>query len=751
MSRPSFTDDEALAFHAGNKPGKLEVVPTKPMATQRDLSLAYSPGVAVPVLRIAENPELAYEYTAKGNMVAVISNGTAILGLGDLGPLASKPVMEGKAVLFKRFADVNSIDLCIDTKDVDAFINAVRYLGPTFGGINLEDIKAPDCFIIEEKLRELMDIPVFHDDQHGTAIISAAGVINAAHLTNRKLEDLKVVCNGAGAAGIACIELLKSMGVKSDNVILCDTKGVVYRGRTEGMNQWKSAHAVDTKARSLSDAMVDCDVFLGLSAKGALTADMVRSMAAQPIIFAMANPDPEITPEDAKAVRGDVIVATGRSDYPNQVNNVLGFPYIFRGALDVRATTINEEMKIAAAEAIAALAREDVPDEVSAAYRGARPVYGPEYIIPSPFDPRLISRVSAAVAEAAMKTGVAKKQIADLAAYQFQLSARLDPSAGLFQMVTNAVRAKPKRVVFAEGEEDSVIRAAAAFQNSGMGKAILVGRPDIVKAGFRRAGIDEHLLEIRVPHSAEEAAPYIEALYKRVQRRGALYRDAVRLVTNDRNVYAASMLKAGDADAMVTGVTRTYATALADVRQVLDPPPGQRPIGMQAIFAKGRVVLVADTSVTEMPTAEQLADIAIQAAATARRFGITPRVALLASSTFGFPRSERSERIIEAVQILENRGVDFEYDGEMAVDAALNKDKLALYPFARITDIANVLIMPAIHSASISTKLLQEMGGASVMGPMLVGLEKSVQIAPLGAKMSEIYNAAVIAAYDINR
>jgi len=751
MSRPSFTDDEALAFHAGEKPGKLEVVPTKPMATQRDLSLAYSPGVAVPVLRIAENPDSAFDYTAKGNMVAVISNGTAILGLGDLGALASKPVMEGKAVLFKRFADVNSFDLCIDTKDVDAFINAVRYLGPSFGGINLEDIKAPDCFIIEEKLRELMDISVFHDDQHGTAIISAAGVINAAHLTNRKLEDLKVVCNGAGAAGIACIELLKSMGVKSENVILCDTKGVVYRGRTEGMNQWKSAHAVNTKARTLSDAMQGCDVFLGLSAKGALTPNMVRSMAASPIIFAMANPDPEITPEDAKAVRGDVIVATGRSDYPNQVNNVLGFPYIFRGALDVRATTINEAMKIAAAEAIAAQAREDVPDEVATAYRGARPVYGPEYIIPSPFDPRLISRVSAAVAEAAMKTGVAKKQIADLAAYQFQLSARLDPSAGLFQMVTNAVRAKPKRVVFAEGEEDSVIRAAAAFQNSGMGKAILVGRPEMVKAGFRRAGIDEQLLEIRVPHSAEEAAPYIEALYKRVQRRGALHRDAVRMVTNDRNIYAASMLKAGDADAMVTGVTRTYATALADVRQVLDPPPGQRPIGMQAIFAKGRVVLIADTSVTEMPTAEQLADIAVQAAAAARRFGITPRLALLASSTFGFPRSERSERIIEAVQILENRGVDFEYDGEMAVDAALDKDKLALYPFARITETANVLIMPAIHSASISTKLLQQMGGASVMGPMLVGLEKSVQIAPLGAKMSEIYNAAVIAAYDINR
>ncbi|HEY0266392.1 MAG TPA: NADP-dependent malic enzyme [Rhizomicrobium sp.] len=751
MSRPSFTDEEALAFHAGAKPGKLEITPTKPMATQRDLSLAYSPGVAVPVLAIAENPDLAYDYTTKGNMVAVISNGTAILGLGDLGALASKPVMEGKSVLFKRFADVNSIDLEIDTKDVDAFIAAVRYLGPSFGGINLEDIKAPDCFIIEQRLRELMDIPVFHDDQHGTAIICASGIINAAHLTGRRLEDLKVVVNGAGAAGIACLELIKSMGVKAENVLLCDTKGVVYRGRTEGMNQWKSAHATDTKARTLEDAVKGSDVILGLSKKGAFTQEMVRSMGPNPIIFAMANPDPEITPEEAKAVRDDVIIATGRSDYPNQVNNVIGFPYIFRGALDVRATAINEEMKIAAANAIAALAREDVPDEVAAAYRGARPVYGPEYIFPSPFDPRLISRVSAAVAEAAMKSGVARKQIADLVAYQDQLSARLDPSAGLFQMVTNAVRAKPKRVVFAEGEEDSVIRAAAAFQNGGLGKAILVGRPDAVKANLRKLGLAEDLVEIRVPHSIEDATPFIDVLYQRIQRRGGLHRDAVRLVTRDRNVYAALMVKTGAADGMVTGVTRNYARALADVRLVLDPPVGQRPMGMQAVFAKGRLVLIADTSVTEMPTAEQLADIAIQGAAVARRFGLTPRVALLASSTFGFPRSERSERIIEAVHILEGRGVDFEYDGEMAVDVALDKDKLALYPFARITDTANVLIMPAIHSASISTKLLQQMGNASVMGPLLVGLEKSVQIAPLGARASEIYNAAVVAAYDINR
>ncbi|HUB84159.1 MAG TPA: phosphate acyltransferase, partial [Rhizomicrobium sp.] len=608
------------------------------------------------------------------------------------------------------------------------------------------DIKAPECFIIEERLRELMDIPVFHDDQHGTAIISAAGIINACHLTGRKIADLKVVVNGAGAAGIACLELLKAMGLPNGNAILCDTKGVIYRGRTEGMNQWKSAHAIETKARTLEDAMKDSDVFLGLSVKGAVTQDMVKSMRKAPIIFAMANPDPEITPEDAKAVRPDAIVATGRSDYPNQVNNVLGFPYIFRGALDVRATTINEAMKIAAAEALAALAREDVPDEVAMAYRGKRPTYGPDYIIPVPFDPRLISRVSAAVAEAAIKSGVARRELKDIGEYHYKLTARLDPSALLFQNITASVRAHPKRVVFAEGEEDSVIRAAAAFQNAGLGKALLVGREDIIRDGAKRAGIDPHSLEIRVPHSAQEASAYTATLYRRLQRRGALYRDAVRLVTNDRNVYAASMLAAGDADAMVTGVTRAYQAALNDVRLVLDPPKGERPVGVNLIFSKGRVIFVADTSVHEMPTSEELADIAVQAAHVAKNFGFTPRVALLASSTFGFPRSERSERIVEAVHILDRRGVDFEYDGEIAVDVALDPQKLALYPFARLTDTANVLIMPAIHSASISTKFLNELGSVSVLGPLLIGLEKPVQIAPLGAKMSEIYNAAIIAA-----
>ena len=744
--RPSHTDEEALAFHASGKPGKIEITPTKPMATQRDLSLAYSPGVAVPVRVIADNPDAAYDYTAKGNLVAVISNGTAILGLGDLGALASKPVMEGKAVLFKRFADVDAIDIEVDTTDVDAFINCVRYLGPTFGGINLEDIKAPDCFIIEEKLRELMDIPVFHDDQHGTAIISAAGVVNALHLTGRKISDIKVVVNGAGAAGIACLELLKSMGVPNANAILCDTKGVVYRGRTQGMNQWKSAHAVDTKARTLEDALVGCDVVLGLSVKGAITQAMVKSMAKAPIIFAMANPDPEITPEAVKAVRSDAIIATGRSDYPNQVNNVLGFPYIFRGALDVRARQINEAMKIAAVEALAALAREDVPDEVATAYRGSRPSYGADYIIPSPFDPRLISRVSAAVAEAAIKSGVARREIKDIDHYRYELSARLDPSAALFHQLTTSVRAKPKRVVFAEGEEECVIRAAAAFQHAGFGKALLVGRADVIKAGIRKAGFENDIpLEIRVPHSAAEATPYIDALYERLQRRGGLYRDCVRLVTNDRNVYAASMLSAGDADAMVTGVTRNYSAVLNDVRKVLDVPAGQRPIGVLVIFAKGRVIFTADTSVHELPNSEQLADIAEQAARVTRRFGFTPRVAMLASSTFGFPRSERSERVVEAVQILDKRQVDFEYDGEMSVEVALDRENMKLYPFCRLTDTANVLIMPAVHSAAIATKLLQQVGGVSMLGPFLVGLEKSVQIVSLGAKMSEIYNAALVA------
>ncbi|MBN9673147.1 NADP-dependent malic enzyme [Roseibium aggregatum] len=747
----SFTDQEALQFHQQGRPGKLEISPTKPMATQRDLSLAYSPGVAVPVLAIAEDPSRAYDYTTKGNLVAVITNGSAILGLGNLGALASKPVMEGKSVLFKRFADVDSIDLEVDTGDVDQFIDSVRYLGPSFGGINLEDIKAPDCFIIEQRLRELMDIPVFHDDQHGTAIIAAAGLFNALHLTGRDMKETKVVCNGAGAAGIACIELIKAMGIPHANVTLCDTKGVIYKGRTEGMNQWKSAHAVETDNRSLYDALKGADVFFGVSVKGALTPDMLRVMAPNPIIFAMANPDPEITPEEAAEVRDDAIVATGRSDYPNQVNNVLGFPYIFRGALDVQATTINDEMKVACARALAQLAREEVPDEVAAAYRGNRPKFGPEYIIPVPFDPRLIHTIPPAVAQAAMDSGVAKRPIVDMEAYRHQLSARRDPVAGTLQRIFSKVRQQPKRVVFAEGEEEPVIRAAASFVSQGLGEAILIGREDEIKSMADQAGVDINRsgLSIQNARLSDRNADYAQYLYSRLQRRGYLLRDCQRMVNNDRNYWGAIMVARGDADAMVTGLTRNYSVALDTVKATIDQKPGHRVIGVSLALARGRTVLIADTAVIDMPTSEELADIAEEAAHVARKLGYEPRVAMLAYSNFGHPRGERSEKVIEAVKILDRRRVDFEYDGDMAADVALNMDRMAAYPFCRLSGPANVLVMPAFHSASISTKMLQELGGATVIGPLLVGFDKPIQIVPLGAKDSDIVNMAAIAAFNV--
>jgi malate dehydrogenase (oxaloacetate-decarboxylating)(NADP+) len=746
---PSVSPQEALEFHAMGRPGKLEVVATKPMATQRDLSLAYSPGVAVPVKAIAEDPSRAFDYTTKGNMVAVISNGTAILGLGNLGALASKPVMEGKAVLFKRFADVDSIDLEVDTENVDEFINCVRYLGPSFGGINLEDIKAPDCFIIESRLRELMDIPVFHDDQHGTAIIATAGLLNALHLTRRDIKTAKLVCNGAGSAGIACIELLKSMGFSPENIILCDTKGVVWQGREEGMNQWKSAHAVKTSARTLAEALAGADIFFGLSAKGTLTPDMVRSMAENPIIFAMANPDPEITPEEVAEIRTDAIMATGRSDYPNQVNNVLGFPYIFRGALDVRATTINDEMKVAAAQALAELARQDVPDDVAAAYQGNRPKFGPNYIIPVPFDPRLISAIPVAVARAAMDSGVARRPILDLDKYAQELSARRDPIASTLQRIYDRVRRQPKRVVFAEGEEEQVMRAAVSYANQRLGTAILVGREEIVRENARHAGVelDRPGIEIINARLSRRNAIYADYLYERMQRKGFLFRDCQRLINNDRNHFAACMLALGDADALVTGVTRNYSTALDDVRRVIEAKPGHRVIGVSIALARGRTVLVADTAVHDMPGAIEIADIAEEAAGFARRMGYEPRVAMLAYSTFGHPPGERSQRIQEAVQLLDKRRVDFEYDGEMAADVALNAKAMQQYPFCRLSGPANVLVMPAFHSASISTKMLQELGGSMVIGPLLVGLNKPVQIVSLNAKDSDIVNMAAIAAY----
>jgi len=752
-------DEDSLLMHASGRPGKLEIRATKPLTTQRDLSLAYSPGVAAPCLRIAQDRTLAYDYTAKGNVVAVISNGTAVLGLGNLGALASKPVMEGKAVLFKRFADIDGIDIEVDTQDVDEFVNCVRFLGPSFGGINLEDIKAPECFIIEQRLRELLDIPVFHDDQHGTAIIALAGLLNALDLTGRTLKDTRIVINGAGAASIACIELIKTMGLPYDHAILCDTQGVIYQGRENGMNQWKSGHAASTKARTLADAVKGADVFFGLSAKGAMTPEMVKSMADRPIIFAMANPDPEITPEEVRAVRKDAIIATGRSDYANQVNNVLGFPYIFRGALDARASTINDAMKIAAAQALAALAREDTPDEVDAAYAGRRLRYGPDYIIPVPFDPRLISTIPLAVAKAAMESGVARRPIIDMETYRIELASRLDPTADSLQLIFEQVRDNPQRVVFAEGEEEKVIRAAIAFRNGGYGQPILIGREERIHNAIKAAGLGEaDGLEIHNARVSQHNQQYTEFLYQRLQRKGSIYRDCQRMVNQDRNVFAACMVAQGDADAMVSGLTRSFGTTFDEVTRVLDAKPGERLFGLSIFLSRTRTVFIADTTVHELPTPEELADIAIQTARKARQFGHEPRVALLSFSNFGNPQREKAERVRQAVneldqrKVLSRREVDFEYDGEMQADVALNLELMrARYPFCRLSGPANVLIMPALHSANISAKLLQHLGGGTVIGPILIGLAKPVQIVQTGATVSDLVTAAAFAAFDAMR
>ncbi|HEX7969752.1 MAG TPA: NADP-dependent malic enzyme [Stellaceae bacterium] len=745
------TEEEALQFHAKGRPGKLEIAPTKPLTTAHDLSLAYSPGVAFPCLHIQRDPALAYDYTAKGNLVAVISNGTAVLGLGDLGALAAKPVMEGKAVLFKRFAGIDGVDLEIDTKDVDAFVNCVRYLHPAFGGINLEDIKAPECFIIEQRLRELLDIPVFHDDQHGTAIIATAALLNALDLTGRDLKSINMVVNGAGAASIACVELLKSMGLRHDHVILCDTKGVVYQGRTEGMNQWKSAHAVNTKCRTLAEALDGADVFFGLSVKGAVTQAMVKAMAPRPMIAAMANPDPEIAPEDVRAVRPDAIICTGRSDYPNQINNVLGFPYIFRGALDVRASTINDSMKIAAAHALAKLAREDVPDEVAAAYSGQRLQYGPDYIVPTPFDPRLIWAVPSAVAKAAMDSGVARRPIANMDAYRASLKSRLDPTAATLQASLDQVRANPKRVVFAEGEEEKTIRAALSFRDSGYGTPVLIGREERIRETMRAMGLGAAGdLEIHNARLSRANKTYTDFLYQRLQRKGALHRDCQRMVNQDRNTFAACMVACGDADAMVTGATRNYFTAFEEVTRVIAAKPGHRVCGYALLLSRGRSVFIADTTEHALPDAEELADIAVQSARRARQMmGQEPRVALLSYSSFGNPLGEAGRRVRDAVAILDARKVDFEYDGEMSAEVALN---IALmrerYPFCRLSGPANVLIMPGLNSANIASQLLEQLGGGRRVGPLLMGLEKPAQIVEMGATVSDFVNLAALAAHE---
>ena len=747
MSKTRVTDEEALAFHLEPTPGKFEITATVPMTTQRDLSLAYSPGVAVPCLAIAENPGLAYDFTNKGNLVAVISNGTAVLGLGNLGALGSKPVMEGKAVLFKRFADVNSIDIELDTEDPDEFCKAVKLMGPTFGGINLEDIKAPECFIIEQRLKEEMDIPVFHDDQHGTAVICAAGLINALHLSGKKIEDVKIVLNGAGAAGIACLELLKSMGAKNENCIMCDTKGVIYQGRTEGMNQWKSAHAVITDARTLDEAMKGCDVFLGVSAKGAVTPSMVASMAENPVIFAMANPDPEITPEEAHEVRVDAIVATGRSDYPNQVNNVLGFPYLFRGALDIHARAINDEMKIACAHALAQLAREEVPDEVALAY-GKNLTFGRDYIIPTPFDPRLIHRIPPAVAKAGMDTGVARRPIIDIEAYEVSLKSRMDPTASILRGLNIRARTAQARMIFAEGDDPRVLRAAVNYQRSGLGKALVVGRASDVKAKLEEAGLADATRELEVVNAAN--TPHLETyksfLYDRLQRKGFDRSDIHRLASRDRHVFSALMLAHGHGDGLVTGVTRKSAHILERINHVFDADAAHGAAGITAILHKGKIVFIADTLVHEWPDESDLATIAERAVVVARDMGLEPRVAFVSFSTFGYPISERAEKMHLAPKVLDERGVDFEYEGEMTVDVALNAESQKQYPFSRLTGPANILVVPARHSASISVKLMQEMGDATVIGPILAGVDESIQVCSTSATANDILNMAILAA-----
>ena len=744
-----YTDKEALEFHTQNKPGKIEINSSKPMTTKRDLALAYSPGVAVPVQAIYDNPETAYDYTSKGNLVAVISNGSAILGMGNLGALASKPVMEGKAVLFKRFADIDSIDLEIDSQDADEIINSVKNFACSFGGINLEDIAAPDCFIIEEKLKELLDIPVFHDDQHGTAIITTAALLNALDISGKSIKDIKVVVNGAGASAIACTNLFKNSGVPNENVTMLDRKGVIYRGRTEGMDQWKSAHAIDTKNRTLEEAINGADVFLGLSAKGALKKELVKTMAKNPIIFACANPDPELTPEEIMEVRDDAIIATGRSDYPNQVNNLIGFPYIFRGALDVRATTINEEMKVAAANAIAKLAREDVPDEVVAAMGGDRPKYGKDYIIPSTFDPRLISVIPAAVAKAAMDSGVAKKDIEDFEVYKDQLKQRLDPSVTIMQGINSHIKKNLKKIVFADGEDENTLKAAITFKNSKLGIPILVGKKEKIKERIKEIGYNENFdIEIVNSQDSEKREKYVSYLFKKIQReQGLLKRDCDRLVRNDRVIWASCMVACGDADGAVTGNTRRFGASLDKVTQVIDPRPGEIMFGLNMVVAKGKTIFVGDTSVNEYPSSEELVEIAISAARVVKLFGFIPKVAFVSHSTFGQPLTSRTKHIKKAVEILKDKNVDFDFDGDMQPDVALNVEYKELYPFSSIVGNANILIMPGQHSAAISYKLMKSLGNTKVIGPLLIGLGQPIEIAPLRSSTSEIINLASVAAY----
>ena len=744
-----YTDKEALEFHNSNKSGKIEIISSKPMTTKRDLALAYSPGVAAPVREIVKNPDAAYDYTTKGNLVAVISNGSAILGMGNLGALASKPVMEGKAVLFKRFADIDAIDLEIDSSNVDEIIKSITNFSKSFGGINLEDIAAPDCFVIEKKLKEKLDIPVFHDDQHGTAIITSAALINALDIFKKSIKKIKVVINGAGASAMACANLFENNGVPKNNITMLDRTGVIYKGRGS-LSQWKSAHAIQTKNKTLDQAIKGADVFLGLSAKGILTKKMVKNMAKNPIIFACANPDPEITPEEVNEVRGDAIVATGRSDYPNQVNNLIGFPYIFRGALDVRAKTINEEMKIAAVNAIASLAREDVPDEVAAAMGGGeRPKYGKEYIIPSTFDPRLISVIPVAIAKAAIKSGVARKKIEDFEIYKEQLKQRLDPSVTILQGINSQIKKTQKKVVFADGEDENTLKAAIAFKNGRLGIPILVGKKEKIKERLKEIGLSENFdIEITNSTDSKKRGRYTNFLFKKLQReQGLLERDCDRMARDDSVIWGSCMVSCGDADAMVTGNTRRYASSLEKITKVIEPRPGEIMFGLNMMVSKGKTVFIADTTVNEYPSSEQLSKIAISAARVVRLFGFNPKVAFLSHSTFGQPVTSRTKHIRDAVEILQDKKVDFQFDGDMQPDVALNEEYKELYPFSGIVGNANILIMPGQHSAVISFKMMKTLGGAKVIGPLLIGLGQAVEIAPLRSSISDILNLASVAAY----
>ncbi len=741
---------EALDYHSMGRKGKIEVITTKPCATSRDLALAYSPGVAEPCLEIEKNPDDAYEYTAKGNLVAVVSNGTAVLGLGDIGALAGKPVMEGKGVLFKSFADVDVFDIEIDTKDSDELIRTVKLLEPTFGGINLEDIKGPECFYIEEKLQEIMNIPVFHDDQHGTAIISAAGMINALEIIGKKIEDVKIVVNGAGAAGIACANLAITMGIDKNNVILCDTKGVIYKGRTEGMNDYKERLAAETDARTLEDAMVDADIFFGVSAKGALTNEMLKSMAKDPIVFAMANPDPEITPPEAKAVRDDVIIGTGRSDYNNQVNNVLCFPFLFRGALDTHASAINAEMKLAAVKALAELAKEDVPDSVRKAYGGEVIKFGREYIIPKPFDPRVLLHVAPAVAQAAMDSGVARRPIQDMDEYKERLEAMQGRSKSVMRTLINKAKACPKRIVFPEGEEDKIIRAAQILLDENIAKPILLGNKVEIEARVKELGADITGAEIIDPEDSPKRKEYIDALFAMRQRKGVTLAEAKRLIKKNRNYFGAMMVEKGDADTLLSGISHHYPETIRPALEIIGKQDNLSKVhGLYMMVTKKEAVFFADTTVTIEPTAEELAETAILTAEKAKYFEVEPRVAMLSFSNFGSALHPLTSKVAKATRLVKERAPELIVEGEIQANVALDPELVEKqYPFSKLKGNANVFIFPDLQSGNIAYKLLHKLGGAEQIGPILMGTKKPVHVLQRGDDVTDIVNMAAVAVVD---